>query len=202
METIQSGNLLLYSSLLVANSTNIYGTANANFTEMTFKNIDLKQIIGSNYDKYLKFNLILTSIIVPTTVTSISGNDSNVMLYMAGVPFDSGSTYNTVSNTLSSIAYIGTLKISTGATGQVETYSPYVINTIIKPDARNNITIILRGAVASLTATGATFLLPSATIYPQMVFSFSVVPVIETLILAYPTPDDKYIGFQQRLFKK
>lgn len=202
METIQSGNLLLYSSLLVANSTNIYGTANSNFTEMTFKNIDLKQIIGSNYDKYLKFNLILTSIIVPVTATGISGNDSNVMMYMAGVPFDTGSTYNTISNTVSSIAYIGTLKIGSNTTGQVETYSPYVINTIIKPDAQNNITIILRGAVATLSTTGATFLLPSSTIYPQMAFSFSVVPVIETLILPYPSPDDKYIGVQQRLFKK
>ena len=46
METIQNGNLILYSSLLVPGTTNKYGTANTNNTDLTFTNINLKQILG------------------------------------------------------------------------------------------------------------------------------------------------------------
>ena len=58
METIQCGILVLYSSLLVPGSTNQYGSANTNNTELTFTNINLKQILGANYDKYLNSHFI------------------------------------------------------------------------------------------------------------------------------------------------
>jgi hypothetical protein len=202
METIQCGILVLYSSLLVAGTTNRYGTANTNNTDLTFTNIDLKQILGSNYEKYLKFNLILNSIIVPISAAAITSNDANIMLYMSGVPFDLGSTYSTITGNGTSVSYIGSIHMDvTTIISQIVTFPPTFFNTIIKPQDKNDITISLRGAIATLTATGATFLLPSATIYPQMVYTFSLVPVLETLIMPYPSPEDKYIGFQQRLFK-
>lgn len=203
METIQCGSLILYTSLLVAGTTNKYGTANTNFTDLTFTNINLKQILGSNYDRYQKFNLILNSIIIPTTTAIIAQtNDANVMLYMAGLPFDSGTTYSTVSGYNSNISYIGSIHInSTTLISSIETYPPTFFNTIIKPQDINDITINLRGAVATLTATGATFLLPSSTIYPQMAYSFSIVPVLETLITQFPSQEDQTITYKQRLFK-
>ena len=204
MQTIQSGILVLYSSLLVPGSSNRYGTANTNNTELTFTNIDLKQILGSNYEKYLKFNLILNSIVVPVSAAAIGNdNDANIMLYMSGVPFDLGSTYSTITGFASNTSYIGSIHMiaNSNTNSQIITFPPTFFNTIIKAQDKNDITISLRGAIATITATGATFLLPSGTVYPQMVYTFSLVPVLESLIMPYPSPEDKFIGFQQRLFK-
>lgn len=204
METIQNGNLILYSSLLVAGSTNKYGTANTNFTDLTFTNINIKQILGTNFDRYHKFNLILNSIIIPVTTVAIPvANDANVMLYMSGLPFDNGSTYSTISGLSSSSSYIGCVHMvnASNLNSAIYTYPPTFFNTIIKPQDMNDITISLRGAVATLTSTGATFLLPTGTIYPQMAFAFSIVPVLETLIVKFPSQEDQTITYKQRLFK-
>ena len=204
METIQNGNLILYSSLLVPGSSNKYGTANANNTELTFTNINIKQILGSNYDRYLKFNLILNSIIIPVTAVAIpSTNDSNVMLYMSGLPFDQSVTYSSITGFGSNSSYIGCVHMSptSDLNSVIQTYPPTFYNTILKPNDINDITIYLRGAVATLSGNNASFLLTSTTIYPQMAFSFSVVPVLETLITQFPTQEDKTITYKQRLFK-
>ena len=204
METIQNGNLILYSSLLVPGTTNKYGTANTNNTDLTFTNINIKQILGSNYDRYQKFNLILNSIIIPVSTVAISiGNDANIMLYMSGLPFDQGSTYSTITGNGSNTSYIGCVHMvnTSNLNSAIVTYPPTFFNTIIKPQDINDITISLRGAIATLTATGATFLLPSSTIYPQMAFCFSIVPVLETLISQFPSQEDKTITYNQRLFK-
>ena len=155
METIQSGILVLYSSLLVAGTTNKYGTANTNFTELTFTNINIKQIIGSNYDRYQKFNLILNSIIIPVTAVAIPiTNDANVMLYMSGLPFDQGSTYSTITGTASNTTYIGSVHMvnASNLNSAIVTYPPTFFNTIIRPQDMNDITISLRGAIATITA--------------------------------------------------
>lgn len=204
METIQSGVLVLYSSLLTAGASNKYGSANANFTELTFTNINIKQIIGTNYDKYLKFNLILNSIIIPTTTANIANtNDANVMLYMSGLPFDNGSTYSTITGFGSNISYIGSVHMTatSSANSSLITFPPTFFNTIIKPQDTNDITISLRGAVATISGDSVSFALTSTTIYPQMAFTFLIVPVLETLIMPYPSPEEKYITYQQRLFK-
>jgi len=204
METIQSGILVLYSSLLVPGTTNKYGTANTNNTELIFTNINVKQILGSNYDRYQKFNLILNSIIIPVSATNIGpGNNANIMLYMSGLPFDQGSTYSSITGTGSNTTYFGSVHLvdNSNANSNIYTYPPTFFNTIIKPQDMNDISISLRGAIATLTATGATFLLPSGTVYPQMVFTFSIVPVLETLITQYPSQEDKTITYNQRLFK-
>lgn len=204
METIQSGILVLYSSLLVPGTTNKYGSANTNNTELTFTNVNIKQIIGSNYDRYQKFNLILNSIIIPVTAAAIPiTNDANVMLYMSGLPFDQGSTYSTITGTGSNTSYIGSVHMvnASNANSAIYTFPPTFFNTIIKPEDRNDITISLRGAIATLTESGATFLLPSGTIYPQMVYTFSIVPVLQTVITQFPSQEDKTITYNQRLFK-
>lgn len=203
MESVQNGVLVLYSSLLVADTTNRYGSANSNYTELTFTNINMKQLLGTNFDKYQKFNLILNSIVVPTTTTAVAQtNDANVMIYMAGLPFDSGSTYSTVTGFNSNMAFIGAIHInSTALISSINTYPPTFFNTIIKPQDKNDITICLKGAIATLTTNGATFELPSATIYPQMAFTFSIVPVLGTLIVPYPSQEDQNITYKQRLFK-
>lgn len=200
MESIQSGILILYSSLLVAGTTNKYGTANANNTDLIFTNINLKEILGSNYYRYEKFNLILNSIVMPAALALPAPNDGNVLIYITGLPFDTGATYSTVSQKTTSISYIGSVRML-GATGGVITYPPTFFTTILKPQDTNDIIISLRGAIATLTTTGATFLLNPAYIYPQMVFTFSIVPVLETVITQFPSREDKTITYKQRLIK-
>lgn len=204
METIQNGNLILYSSLLVPGSTNKYGTANTNNTELTFTNINIKQILGLNYNRYQKFNLILNSIIIPITTLAIPmTNDANVLLYMSGLPFDQSVTYSSITGFGSNTSYIGCVHMvnASNANSAIVTYPPTFFNTIIKPQDKNDITIYLKGAVATLVGNSATFELPSATIYPQMAFSFSIVPVLETLITPFPYQEDQTVTYKQRLFK-
>jgi hypothetical protein len=54
----ESASLILRTSDLTANSTNNVGSSDANFTNMTWSNINLRTLLGAMYDKYDTFNLV------------------------------------------------------------------------------------------------------------------------------------------------
>jgi len=204
MEAVQNGILVLYTSLLTPGSTNRFGTANTNNTDLTFTNINIKQIIGTNCGRYQKFNLVLNSVIVPTTATNIGiGNDANILLYMSGLPFDQSNTYSSISGICGSTTFIGATHIvnNSSTNSNLTTYPPTFFNTFLRGPDIIDITISLRSAVATVTATDVSFLLTPTTIYPQMVYTFSIIPVIEQVITHFPAQEDKAITYQQRLFK-
>ena len=210
MDTIQNSVLVLYGSLLVANTTNRYGTANSLLTDLTFSNINMKQILGTNYDKYNKFNIILNSVIIQTnTVNMPSGNQANAMVYMSGLPFDSGSTYSAVTGLNTNNTYIGAIRFTTGTvadsaptstTSSLVTFPGTFFNTISKPDPICNISIGLRSSVATITATGATFNL-SGLVYPTITYTFMITPVLETRVMDFPSQEEQNLVYKQRMFK-
>lgn len=206
MQTVQSSILVLHTSLLSAVS-NRYGVTNANFTDVTFVNINMKQILGDNFNKYYKFNLILNSVSLPTTISNIAtNNDCLVMLYMTGLNFDGGCCYSTITGYNSSTSYIGSIRTSNrgnpGTFSDLVTFPPTFFNTFLRCEDMPNITISLRSPVATLTATGPTFLLPSANLYPRMTYTFSIVPVLETELLPFPSQTEQSLVNKQRLFTK
>ncbi len=64
-------------------------TINASKTDMTWNNIDLRQVLGKMYDKYEKFKIVLVSVSQKNIGTFANGyNDSVVLLNMTGLPFE------------------------------------------------------------------------------------------------------------------
>ena len=55
-------NFTLSTLILTTGATNSFGTCNANRTIFTFTNINMRNILGTLFDKYEKFNLIVNSI--------------------------------------------------------------------------------------------------------------------------------------------
>lgn len=210
MQTVQSSVLCLYSSLfslLNGGGSNSYGTANANLTDVTFSNINMRQILGSNYGKYHKFNLSLTSLSVPTVpATIVNGNDALIMFYMSGLNFSSGSAYSSVTGLDVSSAFIGDTRLNRAGSSAVNvadliTYPTTFFNTFSISKDITDITINLRSAVATLTATGATFLLPTANIYPRLTYTFFITPILETALLPFPSQEEQTLVYKQRLIK-
>ena len=72
---------------------NNYGLCTANGCFVTWKNVNIKSCIGELYNKYDKFNLKLTA--VQLRHSSVTVTDAQFMIYMSGLPFINGSTYNT-----------------------------------------------------------------------------------------------------------
>ena len=101
MSNVQSAVLVLRTCDL--NKTgNISGIkADYNISPFTWKNINLRSVLGSMYDKYDLFNLCLSTIssggvavIGNTYQLSSDPNDNNVSILMSGLPFINN-TYNT-----------------------------------------------------------------------------------------------------------
>lgn len=73
---------------------NASGNMTANGGVVTWKNVNIRTCIGGSYYKYNKFNLKLTA-------TQLRHNplnavaDAQFLIYISGLPFSSGSSYNT-----------------------------------------------------------------------------------------------------------
>jgi hypothetical protein len=72
---------------------NEFGIYAANGGVITWKNINLRTCLGELYYKYHRFNLKLTAVSLRNSLQQI--NDAEMVIYMSGLPFSSGSGYNT-----------------------------------------------------------------------------------------------------------
>ena len=71
-----------------------YGTMTANGKVVTWKNVNIRTCLGELYRKYDRFNLKLTAVRMRHTGVAIT--DAQVMIFMNGLPFSSGSCYSTI----------------------------------------------------------------------------------------------------------
>jgi hypothetical protein len=71
---------------------NEYGIYAANGGVATWKNVNLRTCLGELYYKYNRFNLKLTSVQFRQSGSSLN---THSVIYMSGLPFSSGSGYNT-----------------------------------------------------------------------------------------------------------
>ena len=72
---------------------NEFGIFAANGNVATWKNVNLRTCLGELYYKYDRFNLKLTA--VQSRHSTLTLSDAQFMIYMSGLPFSSGSGYNT-----------------------------------------------------------------------------------------------------------
>jgi hypothetical protein len=86
---IETAHLVLNSSTLTANTTNVYGTCSQYKTSYTFNNISMRNVLGSLYDKYKTFNLIPISILssVGSATFGATPDDTSVYITLNGLPF-------------------------------------------------------------------------------------------------------------------
>ena len=73
---------------------NDYGTCTANCCVITWKNVNIRTCLGELYNKYNRFNLKMTAAQIRHN-TAGATVDSQFMIHISGLPFSSGSTYNT-----------------------------------------------------------------------------------------------------------
>jgi hypothetical protein len=132
-------NFTLSGTILPAGgvaASNQFGSRNANFNIFTFTNINMRQILGSLWDKYDKFNLICNSIGMTGTGATFSQAQRRMWYEIEGLQF--------INNLRVTTGY----KQGNGFTQQffyTETFTndceygqaPMSINTFRKPESEN-----------------------------------------------------------------
>jgi hypothetical protein len=161
--TLEQRTFTLTTQSLVAGSTNAFGTMAADYSNFTLTNINFRQILGTMWDKYEKFNLIMTSWGSGITLGStINGDQRWTYLIMEGLQF-----INTLSVGVGSSTFYNRYGI--GGSGFIE--SPggasstslvngfdnmSATNTFRKPETEN-ISLTVRVGNATIFPTGNTY---------------------------------------------
>lgn len=78
-------NFTLSTTALVTGGTNKNGTMNANRTIFSFTNVNLRNILGTLWDKYDKFNLIILNWGFTPTATVFSSTQNRMFFIMDGL---------------------------------------------------------------------------------------------------------------------
>ena len=101
---------------------NEYGIYAANGGVATWKNVNLRTCLGELYYKYNRFNLKLTSVQFRQSGSSLN---THSVIYMSGLPFSSGSGYNTRLGPTNQVA-IGCVNFISTAVTIIGTTTPIV----------------------------------------------------------------------------
>jgi hypothetical protein len=80
-------NFTLSTLILTTNGTNSFGTCNANRTIFNFTNINMRNILGTLFDKYEKFNLIVNNVGVSSAAQPSSAANRKMWWEIEGLQF-------------------------------------------------------------------------------------------------------------------
>lgn len=72
---------------LIPGGTNEIGTMNSTYSNFTFFNINMRNLLGTMWNKYTKFNITMTTWGTGGTMSSLNGDQRNVYLTMEGLQF-------------------------------------------------------------------------------------------------------------------
>ena len=82
--TKQTRNFVLDTNVLVAGGTNTYGSMNAQYSQFTFTQIPIYTILGTLFNKYEKFNVIVTSMTQGPVGSTLTNQQSRSMWIIDG----------------------------------------------------------------------------------------------------------------------
>jgi hypothetical protein len=164
---IEHASLILKPNLLTINASNNYGTCNAGRSIYTYTNINLRNVLGSLYDKYDKFNLILKNVMCEAVNTwGTAAQDQAVTINISGLNFINNYEISTKTgnnqSTLTSLLFnaSGSLSVS---------YNNNCVATFIKSGSDDiDLTISYQRI-----SDGAT---PAGT-FGKVLFIFDIVPI-------------------------
>lgn len=165
-------NFTLSTLILTTGSTTSFGTCNANRTIFTFTNINMRNILGTMFNKYEKFNLIVNNIGVSAAAQPSSAANRKIWWEIEGLQFINSlkvTTGYTQGN-----AFTPVFNYQTANRGDCQfNDAPMSATTFRKPESENvNLTFY-----AWASGNGGE-LQPSGPI-GQQTFTFSVVGVKE-----------------------
>lgn len=190
MDNFAKSQLILYSSLLTAGSSNDYGTANSTMTEMLFTNINMRVVMGDLYDSYNLYNIALTTVITPLSdlVAGTTDSDRKLLVYMSGFgwrnnTYNFANRNNTNSSAIGVIKFPGTQPGTTGVSNidlsytntvaTIQTNDAIFSGTFGKNDEIINIGITYRKAIYS----GGSNIPATTNAYPSCTFVFTITGV-------------------------
>lgn len=146
METRQVGKLTLRTFDILQNNTlsdtdNSIGTIACNAQLLTWKDVNMRLVLGDLYDKYEKFNMKLVAFSHRPPTTNLTANN-NVLFYLSGLNISYGAYYHP-SRGMRHETVIGASILRSATTGTNNAF--YDITTSIsKPKEYETITIEIK----------------------------------------------------------
>jgi len=173
--TLEQRNFTLSTQSLQAGSTNNFGTMSAGYRSFSFTNINMRHILGTLWDKYDKFNLIMTTWAFGQPASgSFNGDQRQTYLIMEGLQFINSVAVGPSSTTSINRYGIGGCGIAEASTTLAASGNLFdnmsATNTFRKPESEN--------VTLSFTVGNATQF-PSINIYDNWTITFIVVGVSE-----------------------
>lgn len=172
---LEQRNFTLSTESLQAGATNSLGTMSTGYTSFSFTNINMRHILGTLWDKYDKFNLIMTSwgCGQPSSGT-ISGDQRQTYLIIEGLQFINSVAVGPSSTTSINrygLGGSGILEATTGLAANGNLFDNMsCTNTFRKPESEN---------VTLSFTVGNTTVFPSVNVYSNWIITFIVVGVSE-----------------------
>lgn len=152
--------------------TNEVGSINDIRTDITWYNINLRNIIGETlYNKYELFNIKLSAVAYPQLATSFGlfPNDRYVSFYVSGFNWINN-TYNTIEQTSNAEAFLGNSILLVNAPDS-QTFNNSYLATFSKTEMVN-IRIRYFNVLQIPTRPAS-----PATLFPRMIFLFTIIPI-------------------------
>jgi hypothetical protein len=103
--TKDTRNFNLNTIMLTAGGTNQYGTMNAQFSQFTFSQVPIRQILGTLWDKYTKFNIVATSFTQGPFTSTLNISQGRIIWIISGFQVINSLTLG-VNNTTSYNQYV------------------------------------------------------------------------------------------------
>ena len=115
-----------------------YATKNATNTQMTFNNINLREVIGRDYDNYDRFKLILTQYAMSQQTALSTGTNASFSILVEGLPFQNATytigngvnTTNTSQIGMGVTNYWTATSVSVNATGAVPIFTQDYVGAV------------------------------------------------------------------------
>lgn len=151
-------------------------TQNASKTRMQFQNIDLRQVIGDDYDKYDRFKLILSQYVMNN---QNNGSTANFSITVDGLPFQNATYTTAFGVNTTNTSQLGMARMSYWTAASTWYVSGYTIpiflqdyNGAVFGKYQDRVNLVL-----SLVYMGGTVLRPEN--YANSTFYFNIVPIEE-----------------------
>ena len=145
---IEQRTFTLTTQGLIAGGTNEIGTMNASYSTFSFNNLNFRNILGTMWNKYEKFNMTITSVGTGTSgTTSFAGDSTNNYVVVEGLQF-----INSVTLGVSSTKFINRYAtsgayVSETATGRASSsgniQDGYVSTTTFRKPESENVTLTI-----------------------------------------------------------
>jgi len=162
-------NFTLSTTALVRNGTNINGTLNTNRTLFTFINVNMRNIIGTLWSKYDKFNLILLNWGLTNVSTTFTSQTQRMFFVMEGLQMINTLAVTTVFKQGFAFSPLINYQASNIIDGNYFDYPGGIIGTFRRPESETTTL-----SFEMFTAAGA---LQSSTPMGNSILTFSVVGV-------------------------